>query len=61
MIKVKCRGYEGDLTRLDSDIVQTKSLHGDTLKLATYDIEIDISDTESVTLREVKACEIEFA
>lgn len=59
MIKVKCRGYEGALARLDSDVEVVGGLDRRT-EVWMYEIEVEVSLTETVTILAVGADEIEF-
>lgn len=56
-MKVKCRGFEGELIDL-SAITEAKSVRGE-YKIITYELRIAL-DNANLTLENVKDNEIEF-
>lgn len=55
-MKVKCRGYEGELVQLYENA--EKDITGNTI-FSTYDVHIKLKPGEEITLYEVPPVEIE--
>lgn len=58
MIKVKCRGYEGVLSRLYADI--ERDICGG-VQYVRYDVEIMLKPGETISLERVSEAEIELS
>lgn len=56
MIRVKCRGYDGELVGISANL--TEDITGHTV-FVTYDVEIKIRPSENVTISEVPPVEID--